>query len=198
MAQKAPGLRLRRKTATSNSSTKPCLIEFMTPINFPKLTRTKTEAQRLAAEIFPGERVALSQLKPDTTHPRYQLTHDTADTLRTLLFWLHEQNPPALVLIRIAVRNWLPNWAQHSCAGTPALKTRFRIPPPISRTGLSSCKTTKSSLSKPPPRHRRPLITLSAPSSTRHRPTTPALFQTNEKHTRHRYPKATRCSAQAH
>lgn len=65
----------------------------MTPINFPKLTRTKTEALQLAAEIFPGERIALARLKPGTTHPRYQLTHDTADTLRTLLFWLHEQKP---------------------------------------------------------------------------------------------------------
>jgi len=65
----------------------------MTPINFPKLTRTKTEAQQLAAEVFPGERSALAQLKPGTTHPRYQLTHDTADTLRAILFWLHEQKP---------------------------------------------------------------------------------------------------------
>jgi len=65
----------------------------MTPLNFPKLTRTKTEALQCAAEIFPGERIALSRLKPGTTHPRYQLTHDTADTLRAILFWLHEQKP---------------------------------------------------------------------------------------------------------
>ena len=65
----------------------------MTTINFPKLTRTKTEAQQFAAEIFPGERIALARLKPGTTHPRYQLTHDTADTLRAILFWLHDQKP---------------------------------------------------------------------------------------------------------
>ena len=65
----------------------------MTPINFPKLTRTKTEALQLAAEIFPGERIALARLKPGTTHPRYQLTHDTTDKLRAVLFWLHEQKP---------------------------------------------------------------------------------------------------------
>ena len=65
----------------------------MNPINFPKLTRTKTEALQFAAEIFPGERIALARLKPGTTHPRYQLTHDTADMLRTILFWLHEQKP---------------------------------------------------------------------------------------------------------
>ena len=47
----------------------------MTPLNFPKLTRTKTEALQFAAEIFPGERIALARLKPGTTHPRYQLTH---------------------------------------------------------------------------------------------------------------------------
>jgi hypothetical protein len=65
----------------------------MTPLNFPKLTRTKTEALQFAAEIFPGEQTALARLKPGTTHPRYQLTHDTADTLRAILFWLHEQKP---------------------------------------------------------------------------------------------------------
>ena len=65
-------------------------IQFMT---FPNLTRTKTEAQQLAAELFPGERVAVAQLKPGTTFPRYQLTHDTTDKLRAVLFWLHEQKP---------------------------------------------------------------------------------------------------------
>ena len=65
----------------------------MTPINFPKLTRTKTEALQFAAEIFPGEQIALARLKQGTTHPRYQLTYDTADTLRAILFWLHEQKP---------------------------------------------------------------------------------------------------------
>ncbi len=65
-------------------------FQFMT---LPNLTRTKTEALQLAAELFPGERVALARLKPGTTHPRYQLTHDTTDTLRGLFFWLHEQKP---------------------------------------------------------------------------------------------------------
>jgi hypothetical protein len=65
----------------------------MTTNNFPKLTRTKSEALQFAAEIFPGEQIALARVKPGTTHPRYQLTHDTADTLRTILFWLHEQKP---------------------------------------------------------------------------------------------------------
>lgn len=62
-------------------------------MNLPNLTRTKTEAQQLAADIFPGERVALARLKPGTTHPRYQLTHDTAETLRAIFTWLHEQKP---------------------------------------------------------------------------------------------------------
>ena len=61
--------------------------------DLPSLTRTKTEAQRLAAELFPGEKIALARLKPGTAFPRYQLTHDTADTLQAVLFWLHEQKP---------------------------------------------------------------------------------------------------------
>lgn len=65
----------------------------MTTINFPRLTRTKTEALQFAAEMFPGERHALARLKPGITHPRYQLTHDTADTLHAILFWLHDQKP---------------------------------------------------------------------------------------------------------
>jgi hypothetical protein len=32
-------------------------------------------------------------LKPGTTHPRYQLTHDTTETLRAVFTWLHEQKP---------------------------------------------------------------------------------------------------------
>ena len=62
-------------------------------MNFPTYTKTKAEAQRLAVELFPGERAALVRLKPDTTFPRYQVTHDTADTLRTVFYWLHEQKP---------------------------------------------------------------------------------------------------------
>ena len=65
-------------------------IQFMT---LPNLTRTKTEALQLAAELFPGERIAVAQLKPGTTFPRYQLTHDTTDKLRAVFFWLHEQRP---------------------------------------------------------------------------------------------------------
>ena len=65
-------------------------IQFMT---LPNLTQTKTEAQQLAAELFPGERVALARLKPGTTFPRYQLTHDTADKLRAVFVWLHAQKP---------------------------------------------------------------------------------------------------------
>ena len=65
----------------------------MNSILFPSLTRTKTEALQLAAELFPGERVAVAQLKPGTTFPRYQLTHDTTDKLRAVFFWLHEQKP---------------------------------------------------------------------------------------------------------
>ena len=65
-------------------------FQFMT---LPNLTRTKTEALQLAAELFPGERVAVAQLKPGTTFPRYQLTHDTTDKLRAVFFWLHEQKP---------------------------------------------------------------------------------------------------------
>jgi hypothetical protein len=61
--------------------------------NLPSLTRTKTEAQRLAAELFPGEDIALARLKPGTAFPRYQLTHDTADTLRAILTWLHDEKP---------------------------------------------------------------------------------------------------------
>lgn len=65
----------------------------MNTIIFPNLTRTKAEAQQLAGDLFPGERIALSRLKPGTTHPRYQLTHDTATTLRAILFWLHDEKP---------------------------------------------------------------------------------------------------------
>ena len=61
--------------------------------DLPSLTRTKTEAQQLAAELFPGDKIALAKLKPGTAYPRYQLTHDTADTLQAVLFWLHEQKP---------------------------------------------------------------------------------------------------------
>ena len=53
-------------------------------MNFPTLTRTKAEAQKLAAGLFPGEHIALTRLKPGTTHPRYQLTHDMAETLREI------------------------------------------------------------------------------------------------------------------
>lgn len=59
----------------------------------PSLTRTKSEAQQLAAELFPGDEIALARLKPGTAFPRYQLTHETAGTLRAVLFWLHEQKP---------------------------------------------------------------------------------------------------------
>jgi len=62
-------------------------------MNLPTLTRTKTEAQQLAAELFPGEHAALAKLKPGTTFPRYQLTRDTTDTLRAVFIWLHEQKP---------------------------------------------------------------------------------------------------------
>jgi len=62
-------------------------------MTFPTFTRTKAEAQKLAAELFPGDRAALARLKPDTTFPRYQVTHDTADKLRAVFYWLHEQKP---------------------------------------------------------------------------------------------------------
>lgn len=62
-------------------------------MNFPTLTRTKAEAQQLATDLFPGDSAALARLKPGTTFPRYQLTHDTAETLRAVFLWLHEQRP---------------------------------------------------------------------------------------------------------
>ncbi len=62
-------------------------------MNFPTYTRTKAEAQQLAAELFPDEKTALAKIAPDISHPRYHLTHTTADTLRTVFFWLHEQKP---------------------------------------------------------------------------------------------------------
>jgi hypothetical protein len=62
-------------------------------MNLPRQTRTKAEALQLAAELFPGERIALARLKPGTTFPRYQLTHDTAEALREIFLWLHEQKP---------------------------------------------------------------------------------------------------------
>jgi nucleoside-diphosphate-sugar epimerase len=62
-------------------------------MNFPVLTRTKAEAERLAAELFPGEAIALARLKPDTTYPRYQLAHDMASTLHEIFRWLYEQKP---------------------------------------------------------------------------------------------------------
>ena len=65
----------------------------MNLIIFPSLTRSKAEAQQLAAKLFPGDRAALARLKTGTTFPRYQVTHDTADTLRSVFYWLHEQKP---------------------------------------------------------------------------------------------------------
>jgi len=65
-------------------------FDFM---NLPNPTRTKAEAQQLAAELFPGERGALARVKPGTAFPRYQLTHEIADTLRAVFFWLSEQKP---------------------------------------------------------------------------------------------------------
>jgi len=62
-------------------------------MNFPTYTRTKAEARQLATEIFPGEQAALAQMKPGTHLPRYQLTHDTTETLRSVFYWLHEQKP---------------------------------------------------------------------------------------------------------
>ncbi len=62
-------------------------------MNFPNYTRTKAEARQLAAEIFPGEQTALARMKPGTNLPRYQLTHDTTETLRAVFYWLHEQKP---------------------------------------------------------------------------------------------------------
>jgi hypothetical protein len=62
-------------------------------MNLPNLTRTKAEAQQLAAELFPGEQTALARLKPGTAFPRYQLTQETAEMLRAVLHWLHEQKP---------------------------------------------------------------------------------------------------------
>lgn len=62
-------------------------------MNLPPLTRTKAEAQRLAAELFPGERAALGRLKPGTTFPRYHLTQEAANSLREIFTWLHEQKP---------------------------------------------------------------------------------------------------------
>ena len=62
-------------------------------MNFPTYTRTKAEARQLATEIFPGEQAALARIKPGTHLPRYQLTHDTTETLRAVFYWLHEQKP---------------------------------------------------------------------------------------------------------
>jgi hypothetical protein len=62
-------------------------------MNLPTLTRTKAEAERLATELFPGVEIALARLKPGTTHPRYQLAHDMAETLNEVFRWLHEQKP---------------------------------------------------------------------------------------------------------
>jgi hypothetical protein len=62
-------------------------------MEFPTLTRTKAEAQHLAAELFPGVEIALAQLKPGITHPRYQLAHEMADTLNEVFRWLYEQKP---------------------------------------------------------------------------------------------------------
>jgi hypothetical protein len=65
-------------------------------MNLPAYTRTKAEAQKLAADLFPDAKSALASLqaaRPDCPHPRYQLTHDTTDMLRAVFYWLHEQKP---------------------------------------------------------------------------------------------------------
>jgi hypothetical protein len=62
-------------------------------MNFPNLITTQAEAQRLAADVFPGERLALARLAPGTAHPRYQMTMATAAVLRDVFEWLHQQRP---------------------------------------------------------------------------------------------------------
>ena len=60
-------------------------------MNFPNKIRTKAEAKRLAAEIFPSASIALAALlaeKPDCLWPRQYLRHPTSDMLRAVFAWL--------------------------------------------------------------------------------------------------------------
>jgi len=62
-------------------------------MDLPTLITARTEAHRLAAELFPGDYTALARIKPGTAHPRYRLRMETADVLREVFAWLHEQRP---------------------------------------------------------------------------------------------------------
>ena len=60
-------------------------------MNFPNKIRTKAEAKRLAAEIFPTAGIALAALrlaKPDCLWPRHYLRYPTSDMLRAVFAWL--------------------------------------------------------------------------------------------------------------
>ena len=80
-------------TGALNSSTKPWPIDLIVFMNLPDLTRTKAEAKKLAADLFPGDSVALARIKPGTTFPRYHLTDSTTETLRAVFHWLYEHKP---------------------------------------------------------------------------------------------------------
>ena len=60
-------------------------------MNFPNKIRTKAEAKRLAADIFPSASIALAALrleKPDCLWPRHYLRYPTSDMLRAVFAWL--------------------------------------------------------------------------------------------------------------
>jgi hypothetical protein len=62
-------------------------------MTLPTITKTKAEAIKLAADLFPTADKAIAALPPDTQLPRYTLNSRTSDTLREVLFWIHEQRP---------------------------------------------------------------------------------------------------------
>ena len=62
-------------------------------IDLPTITKTKGEAKALAKRIFPPVDVALNQVAPGTTFPRYQLDFDALDKMNAVLHWIHEQRP---------------------------------------------------------------------------------------------------------
>ena len=113
----------------------------------PSLTRTKSEAQQLAAELFSGDEIALARLKPGTAFPRYQLTHETAGTLRAVLFWLHEQKPRIYKRARWDLFYDRPAGLRTSLTAMPKPKSANSTPKSITRFGRNpatprSCRAT--------------------------------------------------------
>ena len=61
--------------------------------SLPILIRTRTEAENLADQLFPGATEAINRMPPETELPRHQLDWEVADRLRAVFYWLYDQEP---------------------------------------------------------------------------------------------------------